>query len=131
MEILPPEKVKVIDVKGKGRGVVATKNIKKEEIFEFCPVVFISKKEKVFFEKESSVIKFYYLWQPEIKKYCIMLGYGSLYNHSKNPNAEIDYNTKDPKNFLFFRALKNIKKGEEIVYDYQFDKDKEEFLNLS
>ena len=34
MEILPPEKIKISDIKGKGRGVIATKDIKKGEIIE-------------------------------------------------------------------------------------------------
>ena len=57
-----------------------------------------------------------------------MLGYGSLYNHSKNLNANIDYDVKELKNYLFFQAIKDIKAGEEISYDYEFDDDKEDFL---
>lgn len=60
-----------------------------------------------------------------------MLGYGALYNHSKNPNAEIDFEENAPQDYVYFRAVKKIKSGEEIVYDYHFDKDKEEFLNNS
>jgi SET domain-containing protein len=38
-------------------------------------------------------------------------------NHSCNPNAE----TYDVKHRVFIRALRNIKPGEEIVYDYGTD----------
>ncbi|MSO67961.1 MAG: SET domain-containing protein [Pseudolabrys sp.] len=38
-------------------------------------------------------------------------------NHSCNPNAE----THDVKRRVFIRALRNIKPGEEIVYDYGID----------
>lgn len=131
MEILPPKKIKIANIKGKGRGVVAIEDIAEGEIIEYCPIVFISEKEASFFEKENTILKFYWLFQPETKKSCIMLGYGSLYNHSKNPNAEVDYDTKKSENFLFLRALKNIKAGEEIVFDYQFDDGKEEFLKLN
>ena len=68
MKISIPKKIKVGDVNGKGRGVIATKDIKKGEIIEFCPIVFISEKEASFFEKEKTVLNFYYLQQPEIKK---------------------------------------------------------------
>jgi SET domain-containing protein len=128
MKILPPKKIKVVDIKGKGRGVVAIKNIKKGEVIEYCPVVFISKKEVALFTKEKTTLNFYYLIQPETKKLCLMLGYGALYNHSKTPNAEIDYDTKEIKNYLLFKALRAIKIGEEILFDYQFDDDKEDFL---
>lgn len=130
MEILLPTKIKIINIQGKGRGVIATDDIKRDEIIEYCPIVFISEKETSFFEKEKTILKFYWLLQPETKKSCVILGYGSLYNHSKNPNAEVDYDIKILKDYLFFRALKKIKKGEEIVFNYQFDDDKEEFLTL-
>lgn len=131
MEIFPPRKIKIAEIKGKGKGVVATENIEKDEIIEFCPIIFISEKEASFFEKEGTILKFYWLLQPETKKSCLMLGYGSLYNHSKNPNAEVDYDINELKDYLFFRALKKIEAGEEIVFDYQFDDDKEEFLKLN
>ena len=39
------------------------------------------------------------------------------FNHSCNPNAE----SYDVKHRVFIRALRNIKPGEEIVYDYGID----------
>jgi len=131
MEILPPKKIKIVDIKGKGRGVVATEDIAKGEIIETCPIIFISDKEAKMIEKNPDVLKYYYLWQYSINKHCIMLGYGSIYNHSKeNPNADIDYNTENPQNYLIFEAIKDIKAGQEIVMDYEFDNNKEEFLKL-
>jgi len=132
MEIIPPRKIKIMPIKGKGRGVFAMEDIKEGEIIEYCPIIFLSEKEIKFLDNESDILKFYYLFQYAIDKHCIMLGYGSIYNHSKdNPNADIDYDTEDPKSFLIFTAIKDIKAGEEIVYDYEFDTGKEEFLKLS
>lgn len=128
MEILPPKKIKIVDMPEKGRGVVATEDIKNGEIIEICPIVFISEKETSFFEKEKTVLKYYYLIQTATNKFCIMLGYGSLYNHSLTPNADIDYNTKTAENFLQFEAIKDIKAGEEIVFDYEFDNNVADFL---
>ncbi|MFA5877758.1 MAG: SET domain-containing protein-lysine N-methyltransferase [Candidatus Staskawiczbacteria bacterium] len=128
MDIFPPKKIKVVNIAGKGRGVVATEDIKSGEIIEVCPIVFLSEKEVSFLEKESGVLKFYYLIQTATNKFCIMLGYGSLYNHSFEPNADIDYDTSNPKDHLFVEAIKDIKKGEEIVYDYEFDDNITKFL---
>jgi hypothetical protein len=130
MEILPPKKIKIVDVLGKGRGVVATEDIKKDEVIEICPVLFLSEKEVDFIKNNSEIIKYYYLWQYAINKYCLMLGYGSIYNHSQTPNADVDYNTKNPENYLVFEALDDIKAGEEILIDYEFDNNKEDFLKL-
>ena len=128
MEIFPPKKIKISDVEGKGRGVIAVEKIKKGEIIEYSPIIYMSKKETDFFDTQSDILKKYQLCQKEHNKDCFMLGYGSLYNHSKNPNAEVDYDTKEEQNFLFFRAIKDIEAGEEIVYDYQFTSGKDEFL---
>jgi SET domain-containing protein len=129
MEITSPKKVKVTEIQGKGRGVVALQDIEKDEVIEYCPVILLSNKEASFFTKERTPLHFYYLEQPEMKRFCLMLGYGSLYNHSKNPNAWIDYDTDEIKDYLIFKAMDKIKAGEEIVYDYQFDSDKEDFLD--
>jgi len=130
MEIYPPKKIKIARVKGKGRGVFATKKIHTGEIIEYCPVIFISEKESLFFEKEDTVLEYYYMFQREFNNSCVIFGYGSIYNHSRNPNAEVDYNLKKLQNFVLFRAIKNIKPGEEITFDYEFVNGKEEFFKL-
>ena len=83
-----------------------------------------------FLKIKSKILKYYYLWQYAINKYCLMLGYGSIYNHSLAPNADVDYNTQSPENYLTFQAIKDIKTGEEILIDYEFDDNKEDFLKL-
>lgn len=130
MKISPPKKIKIINIINKGRGVVAIQDIEKDEIIETCPIIFISKEEADFIKNKSTVLKFYYLEQTANNKFCIMLGYGSIYNHSFNPNADIEYNEEKIENYLFFKAIKHIKAGEEIFFDYQFDDNKEEFLKL-
>ena len=127
-EILPPKKIKIIKIKGKGRGVVAIKKIKKGEVIEVCPIIFLSEKETEFIDNKSDILKFYYLEKTVYKKCCLMFGYGSIYNHSANPNADVDYNEKKMEDRLTFFALKDIKIGEEIVYDYEFDDNIVEFL---
>lgn len=129
MEILPPKKIKIANTDGMGRGVFATENIKKDEIIEYCPILQLSKTEANFIVEKSDILKFYYLFQYEIDKYCLMFGYGSLYNHGNNPNVDIDYDVKNHQDYILFTATKDINAGDEIIYDYEFDKGKEEFLN--
>ncbi len=130
MEIFPPKKVKVVNIKDKGRGVLAVKNIKAGEVVEVCPIIFLSDKEVDFLRKDSDVLRFYYLEQYAIKRFCLMLGYGSLYNHSQNPNADIEYSEDNLEDFVSVKAIKDIKAGEEIVFDYEFDNNIEDFLSL-
>ncbi len=128
MDIFPAQKIKVVEMEVKGMGVVATQDIKAGEAIEVCPIVFISKKEAEFFEKEGSPLKFYYLQQTATDKLCVMLGFGSIYNHSLSPNADIEYNEEKIERCVTFKALKDIKSGEEIVFDYEFDNNAVEFL---
>lgn len=131
MEIIPPKKIKIIDIKGKGRGVVASEEIKKGEIIETCPIIYLSEKEKKFIENESDVLYYYYLHKIKPDKICIMFGYGSMYNHDLNANADFEYDDDITTKSLRIRAIKDIKTNEEIVIDYEFDNNKVEFLNLN
>lgn len=130
MECKPPTKVKVINIKGKGLGVVATDQIFKDEIIEVCPLIIISEEEANFINSsDNNVLKFYILELTSINKHVLHLGYGLIYNHSLEPNAEIEYieNTR----FLIFRAIKDIFIDEEIEYNYNFDNEITEYLPLN
>lgn len=132
MDISPPKKIKIIEIKNRNRGAVATEKIFKNEIIEYCPLIIIGKKDSQFIKSKSKsdILYYYYLQQHDLKRDSIMLGYASLYNHSSDPNCEIDYDD-DPKiKHVIFRAIKEIEAGEEITWDYNFDNDKVEFLPI-
>ncbi|MFA6410729.1 MAG: SET domain-containing protein-lysine N-methyltransferase [Candidatus Buchananbacteria bacterium] len=131
MEILPPKKIKLVDIPDKGRGIIATQDILAGQIIEICPIIILSQKDTDYIRQSSDFLNFYYLEQTAINKACLMLGYGSLYNHnSKDPNADIDYDTDEIKNYVIFKALEDIKAGQEITYNYDYDSDKIEFLKI-
>lgn len=128
MDIHPPEKVKIVKLKGKGRGVIATKKIKSGEIIEICPLLILPDLDAEHITTKSDYLKFYALELVRIKKQVLHLGYGMIYNHSSNPNSEIEYQSGE--DFILVRALVSIEPGEEITYDYDFDDNKVEFLPL-
>ncbi len=132
MEIEIPSKIKIVDIKGKGRGVVATQKIEKGEVIETCPIIVLSQKECDFIEKEgnNAILNYYYLFQGDLGRCCIMLGWGSIYNHDLNPNADIDYPDIKEEKYLQFKAVRDIEVGEEIVFNYEFDNDIADFLIL-
>lgn len=95
------------------RGIIATADIKKNTVIERCPVILIEKKYEHFLEK-TRLSSYYFIWN---KKYhCIVLGYGGIFNHSKNNNIKF---SKDEKNkIMVFKTIKNVKNGEELTTDY-------------
>ena len=61
--------------------------------------------------------RFFYLWNK--KEVAISLCYGSLYNHSFEPNAHYRHGAKT----IHYVALRPIAKGEEITINYNGDPD--------
>jgi hypothetical protein len=105
---------------GKGLGVFASKDFKKDEVIEVCPVIIMSHEDSELII--STVLNEYqFQWGKDGKEGAICLGYGSLYNHSHTPNAEFD--TDLEKRTITFTALKDIKKGEEICTNYDWELD--------
>ena len=102
-----------------GRGVFALKNFKKDEIIEKAPVLVFPPKHRKILEK-TQLNYYLYPWK-SLKSAAIALGYGSIYNHSFDPNADWKQNFKNQT--MEYRALKNIKKGEEILVNYNGEPD--------
>ncbi len=109
-------KISVKKSKLHGRGVFAKIDIKKKEIIEECPVILIPIKEEKLLDK-TFLHNYYFEWDKN--NIAIILGYGSIYNHSYNANAEFDSNPKNKT--MFLTAIKNIKKGDEITVNYNGD----------
>jgi len=92
-----------------GYGVFAGKNFKKGEVIEDC--YFILSKGG-----DDGIEDFYF----DVRgRYAVFLGYGSIYNHSDDPNADYFINVKD--RVTTFKADRPIKKGEEISISYGDD----------
>lgn len=111
-----------------GRGVFAKQDIKKGEIIEICPVIEVPRKD-VSNMRESILVNYYFYFAKDKSKLAIALGFGSIYNHSYEPNATYKKLHKDK--IITFVALKSIKKNEEITvsYNYGNPKDKSKPMN--
>lgn len=116
-----------------GHGIFATKNIKKNtKIIQYIG----EKISRVEGNRRSDL---------RIKKYLNSKKTGSVYifelnkqfdidgspkynkaryiNHSCNPNCEVDIT----KNEIWISSIKNIKKGDELFYDYGYSFDKDDY----
>ena len=120
-------KVKLGKTKDRGRGVFALKSFKKGEMIEECPVIPLTAKESLICDQ--TILEYYqYPWRGE-KDGAIVAGYGMLYSHSYNPNTEYFFRFNAKK--MIYKALRPIKKGEEILVNYNGnpkDRDKMDFL---
>ena len=97
-------------IEGKGRGVFAGKAFKKNDVLERSPVIILPIEEVT----DLSVLDSYsFDWD---RGHAVVLGYGSLYNHSDTPNMRMEkiYNELE----VIFIALRDIKEGEELTYQY-------------
>lgn len=89
-----------------GYGVFAEKTIKKGEIIEECYAL-LTKGDDTFLED-------YYF--DANGKYALLTGFGSIYNHSDEPNA--DYVISKKNKLATIKADRTIRKGEEIFVSY-------------
>ena len=101
---------------GKGRGVFALAPIKKGQTIEHVPVVIIPADSLVNGLYNPTLGRYYYYWGRN--KIAVALGYGSIYNHSFSANATYSYGRAS----IIYIATRNIKKGEEILINYNWDK---------
>ena len=103
----------------KGRGVFALKDFKRGEVIESAPVLIFTPKERKHLEK--TLLNYYvYPWR-STRSAALALGCGSIYNHSYSPNADWKQNFKTK--CMVYRAIKPIRKGEEIYVNYNGEPD--------
>jgi hypothetical protein len=95
--------------------VLARTQFAKGEIVEISPVIFVGPETKA-----VPRLKDYIFEIDKLKQiYGVVLGYGSLYTHSENPNITFAYNSKNRQ--MYFIAARTINAGEELTINYGKD----------
>ena len=92
-----------------GRGVFATRRFDEGEIIETCPTVELADGEV------TGRLNDYVFTSICDGDVLVVLGHGSLYNHSPDPNVEY---VQDEPSTMTFRALRKVRPGEELTIDY-------------
>lgn len=95
-------------------GVFALKDVVFNEVIEECPVIFC---RASVFSKEKAIYDRIFYWDGKCE--VLALGYGSIYNHSDEPNADFDLDTENQ--LIRITALKPITAGTEILICYGDD----------
>jgi hypothetical protein len=107
----------------RGRGVFTSESIDNEDIIEICPLIFIPKEQLPFLDK-TIIYDYYFLMPDDSENACLPLGYGMLYNHSAEPNAEVVFDLDN--NYIQIHCIQAIAAGEEIFINYQNVADEDE-----
>lgn len=99
----------------RGRSVFTSEQINFDDLIEICPIILIPQKD---LENIHNTVlhDYYFLWGKNHKMGAIALGFGSLYNHSDDPNACFEMNEIDKE--IYIRCIKPIIPHEEITINY-------------
>jgi uncharacterized protein len=120
---ISPNKIYIDNSPVGGRGVFAKASIKKNEVVETAPYIVINDSDCTG-ELEN------YEFGHSKGKNIFCLGYGAMYNHSKDSNLIYRYSDK-LESCVDYVATRSIKKNEELFIDYGEDwwngRDEKEF----
>jgi SET domain-containing protein len=98
-----------------GRGAFSTEHIRDGDIIERCPAIEVDDRDI------GGELLNYVFYGSEESSRLVVMGYGMLFNHSSVPNVAyyLEQTALGPE--LVIYALRNIRKGEELFYNYGDD----------
>ena len=103
-------------IRGKGRGVVATRDVPAGTEIVTCPVIVYDWADAGRIEK-TRLGDYNFRFGEQSQRSCIVLGVISLCNHSERPNAEIV--CREDEEAMPLVAARPIAAGEEICIRYR------------
>jgi len=113
MSLVHSDLIEVRRSRKKGRGVFARQPIRKGTVIERAPIVLIPVGEVFSNAPRTKLADYVFTWGKDTV--ALVLGYGSLYNHSYQPNASY---YGEGRQIQAFRAIRDIQAGEEITVNY-------------
>jgi len=113
MPFVHSDLVEVRWTRKKGRGVFARQHIRKGTVIERAPVILLPTKEVFSKAPRTALADYVFTWGSN--EVAVVLGYGSLYNHSYQPNAEYYDSGRLTQ---VYKAIRDIRSGEEITVNY-------------
>ena len=105
-----------------GRGVYTSEDIAAGTVIEISPVVVMSAEERKLLD-QTALHDYIFEWGDDSTQCCMAMGYIAVYNHSYKSNCEyvMDY----PNQQISITTVRDIKKGEELLINYNGDWDDE------
>jgi SET domain-containing protein len=106
--------LRVVEIAGKGRGLVAGAPLRSGEILEVAPVILIRRGEEP--SLGSMLYDYPFKWEDPPYAEAIALGLLSMCNHSTDPNCDVDLFVD--RKLVQLNAIRDIAAGEELTFDY-------------
>lgn len=111
----PGHPLRIVQVPGKGRGILAGKTFEPGEVVDITPVVVVPARQRSWVEK-TELGRFCFVWDDRTGSLAFALGRGSLINHSYEPNVVTE--KKMAARLIVFVARREIEAGEELTINY-------------
>jgi SET domain-containing protein len=115
----------IMETEKSGRGVFTSIDLSSGDLIEICHVIEIPAVELPVIHK-TVLHDYYFIWGEDNKSCAVALGFGSLYNHAIQPNADfiLDFENKT----IEIMAITDIPAGNEITINYHGQPGDEEKL---
>lgn len=94
------------------RGVFTNGDLKYGEVIERCHYTVLETKYK---DLDITMKRYVFSYPKNGENCSVVWGFGSIYNHSLQPNIEYHYEG----DVMVFKTIKNINKGEELLHNYK------------
>ena len=109
--------LQLVPIKGKGRGVITTRPIRRGRLVEASPVIPMKKRDRL---DRSTVLSHYpFAWEKPPYVQAFPLGFAGLLNHSDQPNCKIEADLEGE--VLCIYTIRNIEAGAELTWNYGID----------
>lgn len=115
-EPLAARDLRVRDLPGRGRGVVAARAFRAGEVLERAPVIVVPRDQLA--PLRGTLLDDYWFWWDDAHNACA-LGWASLYNHACPANAT--FRRDAAARVLEFTAVVDIAAGDEVTINYHGD----------
>ena len=109
----PPVGLRIVELPGRGRGVLAARAFRRGEVLEQAPVLVVPR--AVLQPLRGTLLDDYWFWWDVDHNACA-LGWASLYNHACPANAS--FRLERPARVIVFEAVDDIDAGDEVTINY-------------
>jgi SET domain-containing protein len=112
-----PGLLELVRIKGKGRGVIATRAISKGVVVEAGAVIRMKKRDRL--DRDNVLSNYPFEWDDKPYIQAFSVGWAGLLNHSDKPNCKIEADIEGE--VLEITTIRDVEPGDELTWNYGID----------